>query len=213
MLPITSRTLFVLNLLPALQRATSLRRVVSVAAAGFEGYFDDSDWVGFGTKNFLKARGHFASMATMAHNALARRAPGVSFVHNFPGAVKTEFGKDVTGWMGVVRKVLKVVGSIAPLRWLPNEECGARQLYNATSARFPPAAGDDAAGVPRPDHVPLARGADGTPGSGSYSIGVDCESSSPEVEQHLAKARADGAEEKLWAHLLGEIEQITGKAR
>jgi hypothetical protein len=209
-LPIVSRVLFAVNLLPVLQRATSLKRVVSVFTASYEGSFDDYDWDEFAIKKPLKARPHLSSMITMANNVLARQAPDVSFVHNFPGSVKTELGKDAKGGIAGLRNIFKLFAGFR--RWLPAKDCGALQLYGATSARFPPATGD-AAGSPLPDGISIARGTDGKPGSGSYSIDVNCEVSSSKVEQHLAKVRADGAEEKLWSHMLAEIERITGKAR
>lgn len=211
MLPVTSRILFALNLLPALQRATSLKRVVTVFAGGYEGPFNDKDWADYATKKPIKARGHLASMITIANNVMARQAPDVSFVHNFPGSLKIAFGKDAKGGMAVVRTVFNLVGHVL-INYLTPADCGALQLYGAMSARFPPAAGD-AAGVPLSDGVPVARGTDGKPGSGSYTINFDCENASLDVDKHLAKATADGAEAKLWAHIIDEIKQATGKAR
>ena len=208
-LPVTSRVLFALNLLPALQRATSLRRVVSVFAAGFEGQFNDQDWAEYGVKKPLKARGHIASMITMANNVLARRAPDVTFIHNFPGSVRTPFGKDATGTMAVVRAVFNGLGRVL-VHYLPPDDCGTLQLFGATSARFPPAAGTPA-GVPLPQGVDVARGSDDTLGSGSYNINYDNETVSADIARHLARAKADGAEEKVWEHLIGEIKRITGK--
>jgi hypothetical protein len=86
-----------------------------------------------------------------------------------------------------------------------------RQVYGATSARFPPAEGD-AGGVPLAEGVPVARGADGLIGSGSYTVNFDSENVSLGVYEHLSKAKADGAEERLWAHILGEIKGITGRS-
>ncbi|KAI1372718.1 putative short-chain dehydrogenases/reductase [Hypoxylon crocopeplum] len=210
-LPVTSRILFALNLLPAIQKAVGLKRVVSIFAGGYEGPFNEKEWAEFAVKKPLKARGHLASMITMANNVMAKRAPDVSFIHNYPGAVKTAFGKDVKGTMAVLRATFNFVGNFV-INYLPPEECGALQLYGATSARFPPSAGD-AAGVPLSGDATVARGTDGKLGSGSYTINYDNENVSPEIDEHLAKAKADGAEERMWAHILQEIEQVTGKAR
>ncbi|PSR87122.1 putative short-chain dehydrogenases/reductase [Coniella lustricola] len=215
-LPVTSRILFALNLLPALQKATDLKRVVSVFTANHEGTYDANDWLGYPTKHPLKARGHMAVMVTLAHNVLAQRAPDVSFIHNFPGSVKTSFGKDATGSVAVLRHIFNFFGHFV-VDFLPPETCGALQLYCATSARFPPASsnavesGNDASGVPVSKGVAIAKGTDGKIGSGSYSVPVDCDDMSPEVEKVLVKAKAEGAEKSLWAHLMGEIKQHTGK--
>jgi len=159
----------------------------------------------------MKFRGHVASMITMANNVMAELAPDVSFVHNYPGSVKTAFGKDAKGTMFVVRTVFNLVGHIL-IKYLPPATCGELQLYGATSARFPPATGD-AVGVPLSNDVFVARGIDGKPDSGSYTINFDCENVSFDVDKHIAKAKAEGVEVKLWAHILDEIKQITGKAR
>ncbi|KFY45601.1 hypothetical protein V495_02888 [Pseudogymnoascus sp. VKM F-4514 (FW-929)] len=210
-LPITSRILFSLNLLPALQKAKFLKRVVSVFAGGYEGAFNDKDWVDYPVKNLMKARPHAASMITMAHNALARQAPDVTFIHNFPAGVRTNFGNDLGSWIIPLRGLFDLIAPLF-LKHISAEECGKRQLYEATSAQFPPAKGG-ADGVPLADGIPVARGADGKPGSGSYTLNYDGENVSEKVYEHLAKAKADGAEERLWAHLTGEIKRITGKSR
>lgn len=147
----------------------------------------------------------------MANNIMARQAPDVSFIHNFPGGVKTPFGKDAKGGMAAARMMFNFFGFFF-IKYLPPDECGARQLYCATSARFPAAAAV-ADGVSLSDHVTVARGTDGKPGSGSYTINFDAENASLDVDKHLAQARKDGMEEKLWAHILQEIEHATGKAR
>lgn len=209
-LPVTSRILISLCLLPALQQATGLRRVVSVFAAGYEGPFDESDWAGYGSKHPLGARGHMASMITMAHNTLARRAPDVSFIHNYPGAVKTNFGKDAKGFMVAVRAALVLLGPLF-LKYRSIEESSVVQLYCATSAAFPPADGGDGAGVPVPEGMAVSVGADGETGSGSYNLNAMCERASDAVQTRLGEAKKSGAEERLWAHIVGEIKEITGK--
>jgi hypothetical protein len=208
-LPFTSRILFALRLLPALQKASGLKRVVSVFAAGYEGPFSEKYWAEYVTRQPLKARGHLASLITMAHNVMAKKAPDVSFIHNYPGAVNTTFGKDAKGLMAVARTILTLVGPLF-LKYRSPDESSTLQLYGATSAAFPPASGS-ATGVPLGDHVPVSVGTDGKPGSGSYNINANCEKVSHSIEKHLAQAKADGVEERLWAHVLDEIKQITGK--
>ncbi|KAI0890813.1 putative short-chain dehydrogenases/reductase [Annulohypoxylon nitens] len=210
-LPVTSRILFALNLLPAIQKAKGLKRVVSVFASGYEGPYDENQWAEFAVKKPMKARSHISSMITMANNVMARQAPDVSFVHNYPGAVQTPFGKDAKGMMAIARTIFNFIGRFL-ITYLPPEECGALQLYCATSSRFPPAAGE-AAGVPVSGDVTVSRGTDGQAGSGSYTINYDNENVSTTIDEHLAKAKADGVEERMWAHILEEIKRVTGKAR
>lgn len=208
-LPFTSRILFVLGLLPALQKASGLKRVVSVFAAGYEGHFDENHWSEYITKQPIKARAHLAAMITKAHNVLVKKAPDVSFIHNYPGGVRTGFGKDAKGAMILARMALALLGPLL-LKYRSPEESSVLQLYSATSAAFPPTTGD-AVGIPLSEHVSMSVGTDGKPGSGSYNINANCEKVSHSVEKRLAQAKEDGVEERLWAHVLGEIKQITGK--
>jgi hypothetical protein len=161
----------------------------------------------------MKARGHLSSMITMANNVLAKQAPDVSFVHNFPGAVKTTFGRDAKGALGVALRIATMIFRVVPdsLVFMPAPDCGAYQLYCATSARFSPAQGN-AVGVPVASGITIARGTDGQPGGGSYNVNFDGENVSGDIEKHLANAKAAGAEDSLWAHVLGEIQSVTGKS-
>lgn len=202
--------LFAITLLPAIQNASGLRRVVSVFAAGYEGHFDEKNWAEHVVKHPIKARAHLASMITMAHNVLAEKAPDVSFVHNFPGGVKTPFGKGATGVMAVARTALTILGPLF-LKYRSPEDSSVLQLYCATSAAFPPAAAGNAAGVPLLETMTVSVGADGKPGSGRYNIDENCEKVPHNIERSLAQAKADGVEERLWSHVLGEIKQITGQ--
>jgi hypothetical protein len=194
-LTITSRILFALNILLAIQNATSLKRVVSVFAAGFEGPFDDTFSLDYIIKKPFKSRLHMSSMITLANNNLSRKAPDVSFVHNHPGFVKTPFGKDAKGILAVARVVIGFISNVTAT-WVPPKVCGAMQLFNATSARFPPVMGDSV-GVPFEKDSTVSKGTDGKPGTGSHSLGTESESSSQEVCDHLAEAKASGAEDRM----------------
>lgn len=208
-LPFASRILFTLALLPTIQNASGLRRVVSVFAAGYESHFNEENWAEHVTKQPLKARAHLASMITMAHNVLAQKAPDVSFVHNFPGGVKTSFGKGATGIMAVARMALTVFGPLL-MKYRSPEESSVLQLYCATSAAFPPAAGS-AVGAALLENAAVSLGADGKQGSGSYNVDENCERVDHSIEKFLIRAKEDGVEERLWAHVVGEIKQITGQ--
>jgi hypothetical protein len=201
-----SRTRFIVNLLPLLQNATALRRVVSVFAGTKEGPVDTTDFQGWKVP-ILSARGHAASLVTMSHEALAKRAPDVSFVHDFPGPVKSGIGRGATGAvMFIMKAVFTVLG---PLFYIPNEESGERHLFFATSAMYPAGTGGEKApGVP--GGVAVARGTNGEIGGGVYSINQNGESAGPKVEELLAKMRKEGVVEKLWKHTEGEYKRITG---
>jgi len=205
-----ARARFIQNLLPELQAASSLKRVVSVFAGTKEGPFDVDDINAdkLGMTGIAKARGHAASMVTLGMEMLAQRAPDVSFIHDFPGPVKSGIGRDMPGLVGIsVRILAKVFG---PMFNIPTDESGAYHLFLATSARYAPQSGAGlASGVSLSDTVSAAQGTDGHTGSGMYSIDEKGESASPAVVQLLAGMRKDRTSEKLWEHTESEWQRIT----
>ncbi|KAL8692799.1 MAG: hypothetical protein Q9218_002240 [Villophora microphyllina] len=202
-----SRTRFIVNLLPLLQQASTLRRVVTVFAAGKEGPITASDFQAWKVP-VLSQRGHLSSLITVSLEALAKDAPGVSFIHNFPGSVKTNLARGGEGpAIYVLKQVFKVIG---PMINMPNEECGERQLFLATSARYP-SKDLEASGVPLvAGGTPVANGTSGKSGSGVYSIVSDGESSGSKVVELLARFRKEGMVEQVWRHTREEFERITG---
>ncbi|KAL0565211.1 hypothetical protein V5O48_016815 [Marasmius crinis-equi] len=203
-----SRFHFAQNLLPLLQQSSSLKRVVTVFAATKEGLIDESDFSGRNITNPMKIRGHASSIVSLSLEILAQTAPDVSFIHVFPGLVKSNLGRDASGWMKAITALSKVT---VPLFAMPNEECGERHVFLATSAKYPPAKlnGNGQAGAPLGENISVARGTDGKMGSGVYAIDRDGESASPAVETLLAKFRKEGVVERLREHTTKEIERIT----
>ncbi|GFF99456.1 hypothetical protein IFM61392_00839 [Aspergillus lentulus] len=97
-----SRIRFAMNLLPLIRTTPALRRVVTV--------FKLSATAG---------RGHFASMLTLSFEVLAQKAPEVSFIHDYPGFVKTDLARGTNGvGMAIVKGLFKVIGPFLynPLR-------------------------------------------------------------------------------------------------
>lgn len=156
----------------------------------------------------LSQRGHASSLITVSLEALAKDAPGVSFIHDFPGSVKTNLARGGEGpAIYVLKQVFKVIG---PMINMPNQECGERQLFLATSAKYP-SQDLEASGVPLTSGgSPVANGTSGKSGSGVYSIGSDGESSGAKVVELLAKFRNEGMVEQVWSHTLKEYKRITG---
>ncbi|KAI1139169.1 hydrogenase/reductase-like protein [Hypoxylon sp. FL0543] len=204
-----SRVRFILNLLPLIQGASSLRRVVSVFAGSKEGPMFTNDFQGDNI-SVTSARGHFTSMITLSLEAIARDAPSVSFVHNYPGFVDTGLGRDVKGpAMAVAKVVFKVVG---PFVNIPLDEVGERHTFFSTSARYPPAAGEPRAdGVSLDKAVQVATSTDGQKGGGVYSIDHKGESCERKALDFLAGHRKDGSMDKLWKHTQDEFMRITQK--
>ncbi|ETN41025.1 uncharacterized protein HMPREF1541_02959 [Cyphellophora europaea CBS 101466] len=110
-----SRVRFARQLLPLLQRAEGLRRVVNVFTGTKEGPLDQEDIDCLrlkGPSGIMKARGHAASLLTLGLECLAQEAPDVGFVHNFPGFVNTDLGDTMPGLMGVAMRAMgRLVGT------------------------------------------------------------------------------------------------------
>lgn len=206
-----ARIRFIMNLLPLLQNGTGLRRVVTVLAGTKEGTIDANNLQGRGS-SMLALQGQFSSMITFALEAIAKKAPNVSFVHTFPGFVKTNLGNDLKGPVVTVLKIVFAVlfPLIGPFIATPLKETGERQLFFATSSRFPAPTDSTASGTPLPDGVTVARGTNGVSGSGVYSVSKDGETASQKVEQLLRNLRNDGIPEKVWSDVEGEFVRITG---
>lgn len=206
-----SRIRFIVDLLPLLQNATSLRRVVNIFTAGKEGpiYTDDIQaW----KVPIRSLRAHGSSLATVSLEALAKKAPDVSFIHGFPGFVKTNLARGGQGpLIFVMAQMFKVTSLFHQSRFIPNVECGERHVFLMTSAKYParnPV--EDTSGIALADGVEVARGTDGLVGSGVYSIDENGESYGFKTEDVLAKLREEGALEKVWNDLETQWKRITG---
>ncbi|KAL7619523.1 hypothetical protein AAE478_010063 [Parahypoxylon ruwenzoriense] len=200
-----SRIRFVVNLLPLLKDATSLRRVVTVFAGTKEGPLFPNDWEGYNL-GFAVGRGHFASMLTLAFEALAPETPEVSFVHVYPGFVKTGISRGSKGIaMAITKALFKVIG---PFVYIPLVEVGERQVFCSTSARFP-TTGRIADGVPLTKELEEATSTDGKTGGGVYSIDYEAEPCDKKVLGTLAGLRKDGLVDELWKHTQDEFMRIT----
>ncbi|KAK8091717.1 hypothetical protein PG997_002078 [Apiospora hydei] len=206
-----ARTRFIVNLLPNLKKAHSLRRVVTVGAGGKEGPVIPSDWQA-NNMSIISFRPHAASMTTLSLLAVAKKeaSPEVSFIHVYPGFVKTGMSRELTGIVSAITKVLFT--PVMALLQIPIKETGERQLYFATSARFPPGLSQDADGILLGQGVHAATGADGTLGGGVYSIDYEGEGTSSNVRDVLDALVKDGTADKLSEHTEEEFRRITGSA-
>lgn len=191
-----ARIRFITNLLPLIQHAQVLRRVVTVGGGGHESELDTTDFQALQVP-VDRLRGHLTSLVTLGLESVAQAAPEVSFVHDYPGTVRTKLVEYLP------EEVLRT------LEFMPIDESGQRQLYLATSARYPPADGIDALGVPMGDDVDIAVGASGAVGGGIYSIGADCEAASPAVLELLASMRQRGLVQQVHQHTEGEFRRIS----
>jgi len=211
-LAVHARNRFISNLMPLINNATALRRVVSVFIATLEGEIQMDDFQGWHMK-LMANRDHAASITTLSLESHHKENPNVSFVHNFPGVVKSGITRGTSGAVLTALKALaRVFGS---LFYMPADEAGDRHVFLATSARYSAGSSDLAAGVPLSvvDGLPLARGTDGKLGSGVYSINASGESAGSKVEEALVSLRSRGMVEKVMETINADIEEALATSR
>lgn len=194
-----------INLLPLIRSAPGLRRVVILGGGSYEGPLYPDDFPAMHVP-LLRIRGHLCTLTTLGIEAVARNAPEVSFVDDFPGAVDTPFSSHVQGVFGVLLRTYFFL--FAWLICVPIVECGERHVYFATSERFPAKEAGRGGGVPIEEGLEVAKGSDGEVGSGVYSVGWDGESASPKVWKLLARYREEGIVDRIWAHVNSEFARI-----
>lgn len=209
-LTIYSRNRLTVNLLPLLKKAPSLRRVISVMAGTHEGklFSDDIAARNIPFTSIHNSRGHMCSALTLSLEALARQAPEVSFIHNFPGSVDTNLIRSGDGFMMQVMKYWFKVSMTVRRQWLPKEECGERHAWLCLTGRYPDKEGSEN-GIKEGE---VAVGTGGNKGSGVYSVDWDGESASVEVVKLLDGFKEEGLVEKLWKDQEKEFIRITGVA-
>lgn len=203
-----SRARLILNLLPLLQAAPTLRRVENVFTGTKEGPIVNEDLqVRSFRGNPLKMRGQAASTVTLSLEQIAKSAPDVSFIHDFPGPVRSNIARGG----GIVNLMMRTVARIVgPFTFIPDEESGERHLYLATSSQYP-AKTPIADGVALESGISIASGTDGKAGSGVYVADEKCDEGKASVIDVLAKLRAEGRVKYVWDHIEGEFMRITGK--
>jgi len=184
--PYYSRMRFISNFLPLLSKSSS-PRVDTLLAAGRETNIDTSDFELSSPDNYSlqNATNHTATMTTLALDELSESNPKITFIHKYPGIVKTGLlGKMFDDWKGAWR----VLGFLAQKVLLPAmslfqvsaEEAGERGLYTATSDKFS--------------------------GGGFYRLDWNDEKAR-EVPQ-LDKYRAEGMPKKVWEHTVGVFDRV-----
>ncbi|KAK6003802.1 hypothetical protein QM012_009573 [Aureobasidium pullulans] len=209
-LAVHARNRFISQLLPLINNATSLRRVVSVFIATLEGEIKMDDFQGWHMK-LMANRDHAASITTLSLESHHKDNPNVSFIHNFPGVVKSGITRGTSGpVLTALKAVIRVFGS---LFYMPSEEAGDRHVFLSTSARYLAGLEDSAAGVPLSCDLSVARGTDGTVGSGVYSINASGESAGPRVEEALASLRSRGMMEKVMDTIRTDTEKALATYR
>ena len=199
-----ARMRFTQQLLPLLQAASpQLSRVVSVLSPGEESltsfHLDD-----LGLKNNFSLRTaacHAIIMTDFAFEEMAKQHPTTSFVHAYPGIVKTGFNKEA----GFVIKTAANAAYVLLAPWKVNiQESGERHLYAATSAAYPAKSGNEG-GVDMGNEK-VMKGSTGEIGSGAYLIGSDGELRAN--EKALKELRSKGAGQQIWEQTIHTFDTV-----
>lgn len=178
--------------------------MVSVLSPGLESASFDLDNLDL-KKNFSlrNAAYHAITMTDFAFEEMAKANPTVSFVHSFPGAVKTGFVNEA-GF--AVRAAINLVAVLFSPFFMDLGESGERHLYAATSAVYPARHGDEAGVDIGTEKV--IKGSAGETCSGAYLVGSDGEFKAN--EKVLKMLREKDAGPKVWEHTVKTIEAIRG---
>ncbi|KAL8999362.1 MAG: hypothetical protein Q9169_001788 [Polycauliona sp. 2 TL-2023] len=202
-----SRLRFIHNLLPLLS-LSPFPHIVSVLAGGKEGKIYEDDLELQHNYGFLSCANHGTTMTSLAFEHLALENPNVAFVHNYPGYVAT--GIMQSGFSWPIAALFKYI--LQPLLFflaVPLPDCGDRQLFHATSNRYPPLS-SSSSGVEIPSELSIAKGSKGDVGGGFYIVGEDSESAASGTGKLMADLRGRGLPEKVWEHTVGVFERVRG---
>ncbi|KAF5863279.1 hypothetical protein ETB97_010401 [Aspergillus alliaceus] len=195
-----ARMRFIYNLLPQLQAAEHPARVLTVLAAGKEGQIDEDNFDLQANWSFTTAASYAATMNSLAMEYLALQYTSISFIHVFPGLVRTSlmkssFGSLVGFAIGLVTRPLSVSA----------QESGERNVFLATSMAYPPMA---YAGDARKDGLDVAIASTGRAGGGSYLVNFDGTDATNQTL--MADYRQRGYPKKLWEHTLHVFQRVIG---
>lgn len=191
---------FVHQLLPELNKASSsggLSSVISVLGAGSEGKIHLDDLAlkkNYGVLNVLK---HATTMNSFAAEELAKANPGTSFIHAYPGMVKTNIAQ---GFGPTMRFIMSGAMTVFSPFAVGLQESGERHLYAATSSAYSPRAKANESSV---------SGIDGEKGSGAYRLNWD--GSVIGKDSVLKEYRSQGVGKKIWDHTLEVFEKVCGQ--
>ncbi|KAB8272039.1 hypothetical protein BDV30DRAFT_249778 [Aspergillus minisclerotigenes] len=187
-----ARMRFINNLIPQLTQAASkkksenaLSRVITVLGAGHETKIDLNNLDLKTNYNLNSCDVHVTTMSSLMVEELASRYPSTTFIHTYPGIVKSGISREAGPIVGRLVRAVMFLGR----PWMVAEqECGERHLYVATSGTFP--SGSLARGQSRID-VPENR-------RGAYLLSWD----GAEVGNRklLDEYHASGVGRKVWEH-------------
>ena len=182
-------------------------RVLSILAGTTEEPVNESDLTLSDPKNYgyvLPCAAHSSTITSLSFEHLAKENPHTSFVHAYPGLVKTSA---LTNWIGNewIRWLVDwtVVPLLQPPICVPIEEAGERGLFYLTSRRYAPLDADSAKAVG------LVKGVEQGKGKGAYFVSRYGEEGEGKC---MAGYRERGFEKDIWKHCLDVFEATLKKS-
>ena len=205
-----SRIRFILQLMPLLEASSSPdgAHIVSIDAAGMVGklFRNDLSLLDPSHYSYINVKSHAAYMTTMAFEQLASQHDRLAFIYMSPGAVFGPSHRDpsLPWWFRVAMSIAEPL-----LRWTfatPPEESGSRTLFLATP-EFASARSNHA-------NSGLAKGTNGSSGSGVYAVGYRCDPVAQKSDTTLyPKLRDEGFSEEVWMHTMEAFHHIEKAGR
>lgn len=196
---------FIQRLLPLLS-TSSPARVISVLGGGFEGPITKDDLDLKRNYSVLNCALHSVTMNSLSMEHLASTSgSNTSFIHTFPGIVGTNIYTNSFPTPIAALYNYGVWPFMAPFS-VDVEESGERNLFHATSARFPGHDGSENQGVKLGEGNEVATGSDGSAGSGVYLTNWKGETN--EAGKTMQGYREEGMPAKVWKH----TEEVLEKA-
>ncbi|KAB8235843.1 putative short-chain dehydrogenases/reductase [Aspergillus alliaceus] len=191
-----SRMRFVHNLLPLLSASETPARVVTVLGGGQEGKIEEDNLDLQKSWSFMKSTTYAATMNSLAVEHLATLHPSISFVHMFPGIVRTPLMNKTIGPIAG-----SIVGFLSRPMSISSEESGERNVFISTSAAYPPAVPREGnVGVPLVEGLKTSVASTGKVGGGSYILNYKGEDTTN--EKVMSGYRAEEFPRKVWVHTL-----------
>jgi hypothetical protein len=205
-----SRIRFILQLMPLLEVSNSPdgAHIVSIDAAGTVGklFRNDLSLLDPSHYSYINVKSHAAYMTTMAFEQLASQHTRLAFVYMYPGMVFGPAYRDpsLPWWFKALRSVAEPLLRTT-FATLP-EESGSRTLFLATPA-FASARSNHA-------NSGLAKGTNGSSGSGCYAVGSHCDPIAQKSDTTLyPKLRDEGFSEEVWMHTMEVFHHIEKAGR
>ncbi|KAF2686191.1 NAD(P)-binding protein [Lentithecium fluviatile CBS 122367] len=167
------------NLLPLISRSPRGGRIVSVLSGGEERGLIKNDLGLKNNYNVINVANQSTTLHTLAFEYLAKQYPNVSFIHVYPGWVKTDIFLNLfhssSGCLLTLARwtLVPLFGLIAT----SVEDSGERQVYHATDPKYE---------------------APGASGRNSHRVGA--KSDIVVDDRVLGPLRAEGWREKVWEH-------------